>query len=108
MLMMVPGMKNGEMRFFRRHVRRDVETLHFARDLAREARRIEAGDAGDAGLAGEGVVPGRLDRVADRADDAKAGDDDSTTRQWCSENGDRPHFPLLRGARRKMGSVPIF
>src|SRR2546423_5015566 len=36
-------------------------------------------DAGDAGLSGEGVIPGLLDRVADRADDAEPGDDDSTT-----------------------------
>src|SRR5205085_1160649 len=35
-------------RFLRRHVRREVEVLHLARDLARKARRIEARDARDA------------------------------------------------------------
>src|SRR5207249_586905 len=43
-------------RFLRRQVRRHVELLHLAGDLAREPRRIEARDAGDAGLPGEGAI----------------------------------------------------
>src|SRR2546430_16544898 len=58
-------------RFLRRQVRRHVELLHIAGDLAREARRIEARDAGDAGISGEGAFPGQMDRVADRADVAR-------------------------------------
>src|SRR5207244_605134 len=64
-------------RFLRRHVGRDVEVLHLARDLAREARRIEARDARDPRGAGERPVPGLLDAITEGTDDAEAGDDDS-------------------------------
>src|SRR5439155_9480009 len=64
-------------RLLRRHVRRDVEVLHLARDLACKARRIEARDARDSGGTGERLVPGFLDAVTEGTDDAEAGDDDS-------------------------------
>jgi hypothetical protein len=73
-------------RLFRRHVRRDVEALHLAGDLAGEARGIEAGDARDAGLAGERALPGFGNRVADRADDAQAGDGDSAAGHFSTSN----------------------
>ena len=54
-----------------------VHLLHLARDLAGEARRIEARDARDPGTTREDAVPGLRNRVAHRADDAQPGDDDS-------------------------------
>jgi hypothetical protein len=66
-------------RFLRRHVGRDVEALHLARDLAREARRVEARDAGDARGAFERALPGFGNGVADRADDSQPGHHHSTT-----------------------------
>src|SRR5690606_41009389 len=64
--------------FLRRHVLAHLEALHLAGDLAREARRIEARDARDARRSAQGPVPGFGDVVADGADDAQAGDDDSS------------------------------
>src|SRR5207253_10591170 len=66
-------------RFLRRHVRRDVEVLHLARDLAREARRIEARDARDAAPARARGCPRLRHAVADGTDDAETGKDDSAT-----------------------------
>src|SRR3989441_7341703 len=60
-------------------IRRPPRSTLFPYTTLFRARRIEARDAGDAGLSGEGAIPGLLDRVADRADDAEPGDDDSTT-----------------------------
>src|ERR1041384_1000693 len=77
-------------RFLRRHVRRDVKALHLARDLAREARGVEARDARDARSAGERVRPRLGDADADGAYDAKTGDNDSAT----------AHFNMRRSGLR--------
>src|SRR5207244_1594811 len=63
-----------------RHVRRDIEALHLAGDLAGEARGVEALDPDNARLARQGIAPGLRDRIADRADDAQTSDNDSAAR----------------------------
>ena len=44
-------------RFLRGQVLPDVEALHFAGDVHRKVRRVEARDPRDAGMAGEDVRP---------------------------------------------------
>jgi hypothetical protein len=56
----------------------DLETLDLAGEAAGEGGRVELGDAGDAGTPGEQVLPALGNAVADRADQAEAGDDDAT------------------------------
>jgi len=56
------------------HPLRRVEIVHLARDLGFVGRRIPARDAMQAGPARDKVVPDRVDVLADRADDAEAGD----------------------------------
>src|SRR5207245_9627494 len=65
-------------RLFRRQIRGDVEVLYFARDPAGEQTRVGVGDAADAGLRGEDARPGFGNRVAERADNSYAGDDNPT------------------------------
>ncbi len=70
-------------RFLRRDVLLDVEALDLAGDATGQRRRVEARDRVDARPAGEDVGPRFGDRVADRRDDAEAGDDDATATHAC-------------------------
>ena len=54
-----------------------VEVADLAGGLRLVARDVELRDLGEAGLAADQVVPRGRDVVADRADDAQAGDDDA-------------------------------
>ena len=56
---------------------RIVEALHLGGDAHRIAARVELRDRGAAAAAGEQRAPGRLDIVADRRDEADAGDRDA-------------------------------
>ena len=64
-------------RFLGREIVFDVEALDLAGEAAGEGRGVELGDVGDAGAAREQVLPAFGDAVADRADQAEAGDDDT-------------------------------
>ena len=63
----------------RRECRRGVELLHLAGDGAGEAVSVERSDRVEAALAGEEVLPERLNPLAKRGDNADAGDDDALT-----------------------------
>ena len=65
--------------FLARDVLLDLESLHLAGEPDRQGGGIELGDVGDAAAAGQQVGPAFGHRVADRADEPEAGDDDSTT-----------------------------
>jgi hypothetical protein len=61
------------------HVFLGVEALDLARDLAIEDRRVEMRDPADARNALDHVRPDRLDVIADRCDEAHAGDGHTAT-----------------------------
>jgi len=54
-----------------------VEVLHLAGEVDEVVGRVELRDLGGAGLAGEQVLPGRLDVVSERGDGTHARDHDS-------------------------------
>ena len=66
-------------RLFGGNVLLQIETLHFAGDMAgnRPVRRfrVKARDAGDTGLARQCIGPSLVTVVTDRADDPDPGDD---------------------------------
>ena len=68
-------------RLFRRQVITDIEILDLAANLHGEGGNIETGNARNTRAAGENILPGLFDAIADRRDDPQAGDDNSTTCQ---------------------------
>ena len=66
----------------RRDVLGDVKIPHFAGDLDREGGGIEARDPVDPGAAGQNILPGLLNGIAHRRNDAETCDDDSATCQF--------------------------
>jgi hypothetical protein len=64
-------------RFLGREIVLDVEALDLAGEAAGEGRGVELGDVGDAGAARQQILPAFGNAVADRADQAEAGDDDT-------------------------------
>jgi hypothetical protein len=55
-----------------------IDARHFAGHLAGVFGRIEGRDPVRAGLAGQDVLPGDIDALTQRGQEAKPGDDDST------------------------------
>ena len=64
--------------FFRRDVVTDREAAHGTADTGGEGAGVEAGDETNAALATQHRIPCTRDGAADRRDDSKTGDDDST------------------------------
>ena len=72
------GKAIGPANFFRRRkCRSGIEVLNFSGDLRIILGYVEGCDFFDAAFAGQEVVPESADVVADRRNDAQAGDDHS-------------------------------
>ena len=75
-------------RLFGRHVLLDVKALDLAGNLAGERRSVELGDPPNARLPRHQGGPTFCHRIAHRADEAQAGNDDSAPRHaWFSPSG---------------------
>ena len=68
-------------RFFFRHVAHGIEVFDFAGHGAGKAGGIELGNGVDTALAGNDIGPVLVDAVAERGDNAHAGNDDSSLSQ---------------------------
>jgi hypothetical protein len=81
--------------FLGRQVGRNIETLDLASNARLVGGSIKTGNWTDSADAGENVVPGFGDGIANRRDESQTGHDDSTTRQGS----------LLREKKKKKGAM---
>ena len=65
-------------RLLGRHIVFDVEAFHLTRKAGREWAGIKLGDIGNAGTACQQLRPGFSNRISDRANDAQAGNNNTT------------------------------
>ena len=65
-------------RFLRGQVFLDIEALHLAREAGRIVRCVELGDVGDAGSTGDQIGPTVGNIIANRRNQPKACNDNST------------------------------
>jgi hypothetical protein len=84
--------------FGRREGRSWIEILNFGGDLAVVSGGVEQRDFVDAALAGEEILPEFGGAVAERRDDAQAGDDHSAIRNILSHKNQTGQPPLTGAA----------